>query len=87
ALQTLIPGGTAQTALANYNSKYVGIYTYDSDNADQVMTHEVVFRAPSSSTVISPITDLVAIEMSSNGGDEEAAKTSVAVSLGISDQV
>jgi hypothetical protein len=83
ALQTLTPGGIVQTALANHDSsKFAGKYTIDMDHPAQAMAHELVFRAPSSSDVISPITDLVAIEVEKNGGDLEAAEAAVNVALG-----
>ncbi|HDY7488094.1 TPA: hypothetical protein RQK89_003609 [Vibrio vulnificus] len=73
ALQTLTPGGTVQTALANHAPEtYAGKYTIDMDHPTQAMAHEVVFRAPSKSTVISPLSDLVAIEMASGTSEEEA---------------
>ncbi|CDT61852.1 hypothetical protein [Vibrio coralliirubri] len=87
ALQTLTPGGTVQTALANHDSsKYAGKYTIDMDHPAQAMAHELVFRAPTSSDVISPITDLVAIEMA-KGTDaapvtEEEAVAIVSTALG-----
>ncbi|EPW6543017.1 TPA: hypothetical protein I7671_15240 [Vibrio vulnificus] len=73
ALQTLTPGGTVQTALTQYDADtYAGKYTIDMDHPTQAMAHEVVFRAPSKSTVISPLSDLVAIEMASGTSEEEA---------------
>ncbi|EGQ9938801.1 hypothetical protein KZY42_003838 [Vibrio vulnificus] len=73
ALQTLTPGGTVQTALANHAPEtYAGKYTIDMDHPTQAMAHEVVLRAPSKSTVISPLSDLVAIEMASGTSEEEA---------------
>ncbi|PMH10290.1 hypothetical protein [Vibrio splendidus] len=87
ALQTLTPGGLVQTALVNHDSsKYAGKYTIDMDHPAQAMVHELVFRAPTSSDVISPITDLVAIEMA-RGTDaapvtEEEAVAIVNTALG-----
>ncbi|MGF1815697.1 hypothetical protein [Vibrio splendidus] len=87
ALQTLTPSGAVQTALANHDSsKYAGKYTIDMDHPAQAMAHELVFRAPTSSDVISPITDLVAIEMA-KGTDaapvtEEEAVAIVSTALG-----
>ncbi|EPB3090424.1 hypothetical protein ACRFDB_003118 [Vibrio vulnificus] len=73
ALQTLTPSGTVQTALTQYDADtYAGKYTIDMDHPTQAMAHEVVFRAPSKSTVISPLSDLVAIEMASGTSEEEA---------------
>ncbi|EGR0231817.1 hypothetical protein FMH17_12410 [Vibrio vulnificus] len=73
ALQTLTPGGTVQTALTQYDADtYAGKYTIDMDHPTQAMAHEVVLRAPSKSTVISPLSDLVAIEMASGTSEEEA---------------
>lgn len=73
AIQTLTPGGTAQDKLIAIDSeKYAGIYTVDMDLPGQPMEHELVFRAPNSSNVISPITDLVAIEISKGKTIEQA---------------
>jgi hypothetical protein len=88
ALQTLTPGGTVQQALIAHNNdefEVAGKYTIDMDHPSQAMAHELVFRAPTSSNVISPITDLVAIEAEKNGGDLEAAETAVNVALGGTD--
>ena len=88
ALQTLTPGGTVQQALIAHNNdefEVAGKYTIDMDHPSQAMAHELVFRAPTSSKVISPITDLVAIEAEKNGGDLEAAETAVNVALGGTD--
>ena len=87
ALQTLTPGGTVQTALVNHDSsKYAGKYTIDMDHPAQAMAHELVFRAPTSSEVISPITDLVAIEMAKGTEavpvTEEEAVAIVSTALG-----
>ncbi|MDA0130169.1 acid phosphatase [Vibrio sp. MarTm2] len=81
AIQTLTPGGTAQGKLIAIDSeKYAGIYTVDMDLPGQPMEHELVFRAPNSSNVISPITDLVAIEVS-KGKTIEQAEAAVAQAL------
>ncbi|MEZ8859546.1 hypothetical protein [Vibrio sp. 10N.247.311.51] len=85
ALQTLTPGGDVQKALALHDNKYVGKYTIDMDHKAQAMAHELVFRAPTSSSVVSPITDLVAIEAEKNGGDLEAAESAVNIALGGTD--
>ena len=91
ALQTLTPSGEVQTALANHDSgKYAGKYTIDMDHPAQAMAHELVFRAPTSSDVISPITDLVAIEMA-KGTDaapvtEKEAVAIVSTALGGSEE-
>ncbi|WP_136487248.1 hypothetical protein [Vibrio sp. H11] len=88
ALQTLTPGGAMQTALANLEPEtYAGKYTIDMDNPGQAMAHELVFRAPGSSQVISPVTDLVAIAMSNDSTlSEDDAKQSVALSLGLTEE-
>jgi hypothetical protein len=81
ALQTLTPGGTAQGKLISVDAeKYAGVYTVDMDLPGQPMEHELVFRAPNSSNVISPITDLVAIEVES-GKSLEAAEEAVKEAL------
>jgi hypothetical protein len=83
ALQTLTPAGTVQAALANkYPNTYAGKYTIDMDHPAQPMEHELVFRAPASSNVISPITDLVSIEMSNSNVDQETAEEAVSLALG-----
>lgn len=85
AVQTITPGGTAQARLLSISAQeYAGIYTVDMDLPGQPMEHEVVFRAPSSSDVISPITDLVAIEMQ-DGTNQEEAEAEVKESLGVTD--
>lgn len=82
ALQTVTPTGTAQTKLLAIDpEKYAGIYTVDMDLPAQPMEHELVFRAPNSSGVISPITDLVSIKVAS-GKSLEEAEDAVASSLG-----
>ncbi|WP_231566203.1 acid phosphatase [Vibrio sinaloensis] len=81
AIQTLTPGGAAQGKLIAIDSEqYAGIYTVDMDLPGQPMEHELVFRAPNSSNVISPITDLVAIEVS-KGKTIEQAEAAVAEAL------
>ncbi|WP_264404059.1 acid phosphatase [Vibrio owensii] len=75
ALQTITPNGAKQKQLIALDPTYAGTYTVDMDHPSQAMAHELVFRAPNSSNVISPITDLVAIEMANNSSltEEEAA--------------
>lgn len=75
ALQTITPNGAKQKQLIALDPAYAGTYTVDMDHPSQAMAHELVFRAPNSSNVISPITDLVAIEMANNSSltEEEAA--------------
>ncbi|PSW15450.1 hypothetical protein C9J01_00045 [Photobacterium rosenbergii] len=86
ALQTVTPGGDAQKRLLTINKdKYAGTYTVDMDHESQPMAHELVFRAPNSSDVISPITDLVAIEMAA-GKTETEAKQAVSEALGEADE-
>ncbi|HDF8080436.1 TPA: hypothetical protein PEO44_002295 [Vibrio parahaemolyticus] len=88
ALQTLVPNGAKQKQLIALDAKkYVGTYTVDMDHPSQAMAHEIVFRAPSSSNVISPITDLVAIEMAKDPSiTEEDAKANVNKALGGSEE-
>ncbi|WP_394242801.1 hypothetical protein [Vibrio astriarenae] len=83
ALQTLTVGGDVQTKLANKDPQYAGVFTIDMDHAAQAMQHEVVFRAPENSDVVSPITDLVALEMSKNEDlTQQEAETNVNLALG-----
>lgn len=76
ALQTLKPGDVkkelakklaALSPAADTFSDFMNTYTTDTDHEGQPMANAVVFRAPVSSeaktAVISPLTDLVAIEM------------------------
>ncbi|EHH2555482.1 hypothetical protein J7X27_003041 [Vibrio parahaemolyticus] len=88
ALQTLVPNGAKQKQLIALDvKKYAGTYTVDMDHPSQAMAHEIVFRAPSSSNVISPITDLVAIEMAKDPSiTEEDAKANVKKALGGSEE-
>ncbi|HCG8626492.1 TPA: hypothetical protein NJ539_001804 [Vibrio parahaemolyticus] len=88
ALQTLVPNGAKQKQLIALDAKkYAGTYTIDMDHPSQAMAHEIVFRAPSSSNVISPITDLVAIEMAKDPSiTEEDAKANVNKALGGSEE-
>ncbi|EHH1244594.1 hypothetical protein J7H98_002119 [Vibrio parahaemolyticus] len=88
ALQTLVPNGSKQKQLIALDAKkYAGTYTVDMDHPSQAMAHEIVFRAPSSSNVISPITDLVAIEMAKDPSiTEEDAKANVNKALGGSEE-
>ncbi|CAE6935102.1 COG2931 [Vibrio sp. B1ASS3] len=82
ALQTITPNGAKQKQLIALDPTYAGTYTVDMDHPSQAMAHELVFRAPNSSNVISPITDLVAIEMANNTSlteEEAAAKVSQAL--------
>lgn len=85
AIQTLIPDGDAQAKLISLDrEKYADIYTIDIDQPSQPMQYEVVLRAPAKSTVISPITDLVSIEMANGASEEEAISTVITV-LGSND--
>ncbi len=88
ALQTITPNGAKQKQLIALDAKeYAGKYTVDMDHPGQAMAHEIVFRAPTSSNVISPITDLVAIEMAKDPAiSEEDAKAKVNQALGGSEE-
>ncbi|MDF2154053.1 hypothetical protein [Vibrio sp. CAU 1672] len=83
ALQTITPNGAKQKQLIALDPKHAGTYTVDMDHPSQAMAHEVVFRAPKSSDVISPLTDLVAIEMANDPSvTEEQAAAKVNLALG-----
>ncbi|WP_199438283.1 acid phosphatase [Vibrio owensii] len=87
ALQTITPNGAKQKQLIALDPTYAGTYTVDMDHPSQAMAHELVFRAPNSSNVISPITDLVAIEMANNSSlTEEEAAAKVSQALGGTDE-
>lgn len=81
ALQTITPNGKAQAQLIGMGDKFAGVYTVDMDHPGQAMAHELVFRAPNNSDVISPITDLVALEMKA-GKTAEEAEAAVNLALG-----
>lgn len=94
ALKTLTPGDTnkelaiklaALSPEADTYSDFMNTYTTDMDHEGQPMANAVVFRAPVSAedktAVISPLTDLVAIEMA-KGTSEEAAIKAVTTALG-----
>ncbi|MGR5518875.1 hypothetical protein ACPV5H_26080 [Vibrio harveyi] len=86
AIQTIIPGGTVQAELiARDPQLFAGTYTVDMDNPTQAMAHEVVFRTLPGEKVISPLTDLVAIQAGANPTPEkiQAAKNKVNETLGI----
>lgn len=103
ALQTLTPGSVtkelaqklaALSPEADTYSDFMNTYTTDMDHEGQPMANAVVFRAPVANTksgsedmVISPLTDLVAIEMSKNAelSFEEAA-ANVSDLLGATDE-
>lgn len=103
ALKTLKPGDTdkalaaklaALSPAADSYSDFMNTYTTDMDHEGQPMANAVVFRAPVSAedktAVISPLTDLVAIEMAKgtaeNPVSEEAAIAAVTVALGGTDE-
>ncbi|POB85229.1 hypothetical protein [Vibrio vulnificus] len=90
ALQTLTPGGTVQTALANHAPEtYAGKYTIDMDHPTQAMAHEVVLRTLPGEKIISPLTDLVVVQAGANPTKEkiEEAKTEVNETLGITGNI
>ncbi|MUK70370.1 hypothetical protein [Aliivibrio fischeri] len=103
ALKTLKPGDTdkalaaklaALSPAADSYSDFMNTYTTDMDHEGQPMANAVVFRAPVSAedktAVISPLTDLVAIEMAKgtaeNPVSEEAAIAAVTAALGGTDE-
>jgi len=57
------------------------VYTVDQDFPNQSVAADVVYSAPVSSSVISPITDLVVLEMASGSKTEIEAIAAVKVSL------
>lgn len=89
AVQTLLPGGTIQQQLIAYSDEfsdmYAGTYTIDMDFPNQAVADELVIQAYSTSRIISPITDLVSIQMRVNGLTEEEAQNAVTTALGLND--
>ncbi len=53
-----------------------GIYTIDMDQPYQAMAKEVVFRAPAGTAVVTPLTDLIVVEMN-KGHDLATAENNV----------
>ncbi|EHD2241374.1 hypothetical protein JRK37_002481 [Vibrio vulnificus] len=102
ALKTLRPGDVEKelavklAALSPENDTYsdfMNTYTTDMDHEGQPMANSVVFRAPIAgekadrNMVISPITDLVAIEMGKNTNlSLEEASANVSTLLGATDE-
>ncbi|MCA3957143.1 hypothetical protein JKP11_15885 [Vibrio vulnificus] len=102
ALKTLRPGDVEKelavklAALSPENDTYsdfMNTYTTDMDHEGQPMANSVVFRAPIAgekadrNMVISPITDLVAIEMGKNANlSIEEASANVSTLLGATDE-
>ncbi|MCU8560926.1 hypothetical protein M2G36_14135 [Vibrio vulnificus] len=102
ALKTLRPGDVEKelavklAALSPENDTYsdfMNTYTTDMDHEGQPMANSVVFRAPiagekaDSNMVISPLTDLVAIEMGKNTNlSIEEASANVSTLLGATDE-
>ncbi|MCX2758115.1 hypothetical protein OQJ65_09405 [Vibrio sp. Sgm 22] len=95
AIKTLRPGDmtkalaeelSALSSKADSYSDFMDVYTTDMDHEGQPMANSVVFRTPEgtdkTALVISPITDLVAIEMQKNNSSFEDATTSVNENLG-----
>ena len=95
ALKTLRPGDmtkalaeelSALSSKADSYSDFMDVYTTDMDHEGQPMANSVVFRTPEgtdkTSLVISPITDLVAIEMQKNNSSFEDATATVNEDLG-----
>ena len=64
-------------------SEYKGKYTIDMDRPFQSITNEIVLRAPENSPTISPITDLIVIEMTRNGKTQADAENTVITALGL----
>ncbi|PSW05460.1 RCC1 domain-containing protein [Photobacterium lipolyticum] len=85
-VQTLTPDGAASIQLAKLDpTKYAGVYTIDMDRPSQPVAHEVIFFAPAKSTVISPITDLIIINVTDVNDDEMLllAEKTVKTQLGL----
>ncbi|ROV60279.1 hypothetical protein EGH82_10180 [Vibrio ponticus] len=98
ALQTFKPGGiseslakriAAATPEIDTPAQIQNIFTTDMDHPNQPMANSVVFRAPAeglgTNAVISPITDLVSIEVK-NGKSLDKAKLAVSASLGLGEE-
>ncbi|MEJ2763459.1 hypothetical protein VV869_05695 [Photobacterium sp. MCCC 1A19761] len=82
SLQTLVLGQSAQLYLASLDSKYTNRYTVDADRPAQPLTGEYVIQTVAGADVVSPITDLVALEIK-NGADQATAITRVQQALGL----
>lgn len=82
SLQTLVIGETAQLYLASLDPKYSNVYTTDADRPSQPLSHEYVLNTKASSDVVSPLTDLVVLEMA-KGVDETTAIANINGALGL----
>ncbi|NLS13959.1 hypothetical protein HGP28_13785 [Vibrio sp. SM6] len=82
AIQTIASGSALQQTLIDGGHIADGIYTIDMDSPDQSVADELIFLAPGGSDIVSPITDLVVIEMA-QGKTEQEAKDAVTDALGL----
>ncbi|GAK85461.1 hypothetical protein JCM19238_3044 [Vibrio ponticus] len=72
AVQTLTPNGPVQQQLANDHPEYSNVYTIDMDRPAQPITYELVLKTPASSNTLSPLTDLVVLEMAAGATESQA---------------
>lgn len=80
SLQTLVVGGLAQNYLASLNPSYANTYTTDTDRPSQPLGKEYVLQTTLNSKVVSPLTDLVVLEMA-NGADNDTAIANIRAAL------
>ena len=83
ALQTLVSGEPAQQVLAGMDSKYEAVYTTDSDRPSMPLDAEYTLHTTETAEVISPLTDLIVLEMKKSGTDVDTAIAVVQGALGL----
>lgn len=88
SLQVVAPGGTAQSTLITMDAAtYAGVYTIDTDYPGTTLEEMVLATTAKgeASTVISPLTDLVAVEVATDATEDDiaAAEANVASWLDI----
>ncbi|MBN8105524.1 MULTISPECIES: hypothetical protein [Vibrio] len=83
SLQMLVSGEPAQQVLAGMDSKYETVYTTDSDRPSMPLDAEYSLHTTQGAEVISPLTDLVVLEMKESGTDVDTAIAVVQGALGL----
>ncbi len=83
ALQTLVSGEPAQQVLAGMDSKYETVYTSDSDRPSMPLDAEYTLHTTEGAEVLSPLTDLIVLEMKKSGTDADTAIAVVQGALGL----
>lgn len=86
AVTTIAKNSRLSEVLSQYDpALYSGVYTIDQDFPNQPVDSVVVYSAPVSSSVISPITDLVVLEMAKSNGAKTESEAIEAVRASFDD--